>query len=125
MAIELRPLRLGEILDRMFRLYRERFLLFLGIAGASTLLEAFWAVGNLGLTRQLGRSHPGPVYQALVTVTSVAGWAISFATAALAMAAINRAVLAMYEGRPTGIIAAYRELRGRWLTCIWVSIVAF
>ena len=39
MDIELRPLRLGEILDRIFQLYRVRFALFLRIAGVSTILE--------------------------------------------------------------------------------------
>ena len=38
MDIELRPLRLAEILDRIFQLYRARFTLFLGIAGVSTIL---------------------------------------------------------------------------------------
>jgi hypothetical protein len=32
-GLDLRPLSLGEILDRTFSLYRQHFLLFLGLAG--------------------------------------------------------------------------------------------
>jgi hypothetical protein len=122
---ELRPLRLGEILDRTFQLYRERFALFLGIAAVSTLLELLWSACQLGLTTLLIRSHIGPAQQVVTTVTTIAGWAFSFACAALATAAINRAVLAIYEGKPVGITAAYSAVRGRWLTCVWANILAF
>ncbi len=47
MDIELRPLRLAEILDRIFQLYRARFALFLGIAGVSTILELLWNLINM------------------------------------------------------------------------------
>lgn len=125
MSIELRPLRLGEILDRMFHLYRERFLLFVGIAGISTLLELIWGIGQLWLTSHLGKGHAGPAQQVMISGMMIAGWAFSFGTAALATAAINRAILAMYEGRTVGITTAYGELRGHWLTCIWVNILGF
>jgi hypothetical protein len=123
--IELRPLRLGEILDRTFQLYREHFALFLGIAAVSTLLELVWSACQLGLTSLLSRYHIGPTQQVITTVTAIAGWAFGFACAALATAAINRAVLAIYEGRPAGITSAYGAVRGRWLTCVWVNILAF
>ncbi len=126
MNIELRPLRLGEILDRTFQLYRARFLLFLGIAAVGTTLELVWSVLQIGENWLLIRSHvTGPAHQAISSVTAIAGWAFDFGCAALATAAINRAVLAIYEGKPTGIAKAYSELRGRWRTCVWVNILAF
>lgn len=125
MNIELRPLRLGEILDRTFQLYRERFTLFLGIAAVSTLLELLWSACQLGLTSLLNRHHIGPTQQVITTVTAIAGWAFGFGCAALATAAINRAVLAIYEGKPAGITSAYGAVRGHWLTCVWVNILAF
>jgi hypothetical protein len=124
-SIELRPLRLGEILDRMFRLYRERFLLFLGIAAVTTLLELIWSVGQLWLTSHANQTHIDPKQQVITTVTIIAGWAFSFGTAALATAAINRAVLAIYEGRQVGITTAYGELRGHWFTCVLVNVLGF
>ena len=37
-TLDLRPLSLGEILDRSFSLYRENFTLFIGIAAIPRLL---------------------------------------------------------------------------------------
>ena len=125
MNIELRPLRLGEILDRTFQLYRARFPLFLGIAAVSTILELLWSGLQLGETSLLNHSPIGPAKQVITTVTAIAGWAFNFGAAALATAAINRAVLAIYEGKPLRITGAYRAVRGRWLTCILTNILAF
>jgi hypothetical protein len=123
--IELRPLGLSEILDRTFQLYRARFTLFLGIAAVSTILELLWSACQLGLSASLPHSHIGPAQQVIRVVTAIAGWAFGFACAALATAAINRAVLAIYEGQPAGIANAYGAVRGRWLPCVWASILAF
>ena len=125
MNVELRPLGLGEILDRTFQLYRARFTLFLGIAAVSTILELLWSALQLGETSLVSRHPIGPAQQVISTVTIIAGWAVSFGTAAIATAAINRAVLAIYEGMPTSIVAAYSAVRGRWITCVWVNILAF
>ncbi len=125
MNIELRPLRLGEVLDRTFQVYRARFPLFLGIAAVSTVLELLWSCLQVGETSLLNRGPIGPEKQVISTVTAIAGWALNFGTAALATAAINRAVLAIYEGRPVRIAAAYGAVRGRWLTCVWTNILAF
>ena len=57
MDIELRPLRLAEILDRIFQLYRARFVLFLGIAGVSTIVELLWSLINLAEIRWMTRHH--------------------------------------------------------------------
>lgn len=125
MNIELRPLGLSEILDRTFQLYRARFTLFLGIAAVSTILELLWSACQLGFSSRLPHSHIGAAQQVITTVTAIAGWAFGFACAALATAAINRAVLAIYEGKPAGIADAYGALRGRWFTCVWASMLAF
>ncbi len=125
MNVELRPLRLGEILDRTFQLYRARFPLFLGIAAVSTILELLWSGLQLGETSLLNHSPMGPAKQILTTVTTIAGWAFDFGAAALATAAVNRAVLAIYEGKPVSIASAYGAVGGRWLTCVWANILAF
>jgi hypothetical protein len=124
--IELRPLRLGEILDRTFQLYRARFGLFLGIAATSTILELLWSALQLGETSLLSRGYiVGPVQQVITTATAIGGWAFGFGCAALATAAINRAVHSIYEGNAIGIVAAYRAVRNRWLPCIWANILGF
>jgi hypothetical protein len=121
--IELRPLRLGEILDRIFQLYRARFALFLGIAGISTILELLWNLINMAEVRWMIRHQLAR--QWATTVSTIPAWAILFATAALCLAATNRAVAAIYDGDPTSIIKAFAALRSSWLRYIWVNTLAF
>jgi hypothetical protein len=121
--IELRPLRLGEILDRIFQLYRARFALFLGIAGVSTILELLWNLISLVEVRWMIRHHLAR--QWATTVSTIPSWAILFAAAALSLAATNRAVAAIYDGEPTSIVKAFAALRRGWLRYVWVNTLAF
>ena len=123
MDIELRPLRLAEILDRIFQLYRARFTLFLGIAGVSTILELLWNVINMAEVRWLTRHHLAR--QWATTVSTIPAWAVLFAAAALCLAATNRAVAAIYDGEPTSILKAFLALRRGWLRYVWVNTLAF
>jgi hypothetical protein len=121
--IELRPLRLAEILDRIFQLYRARFALFLGIASLSTLLELLWNLINMAEIRWMARHNLAR--QWATTVSTVPAWAILFAAAALCLAATNRAVAAIYDGEPTSIVKAFAALRRGWLRYAWVNTLAF
>jgi hypothetical protein len=121
--IELRPLSLGEILDRIFQLYRARFALFLGIAAVSTVLELVWNLINMAEVRWMIRHHLSR--QWATTVSTIPAWAILFAAAALCLAATNRAVAAIYDGEPTSIVKAFAALRRGWLRYIWVNTLAF
>jgi hypothetical protein len=124
--IELRPLRLAEIFDRIFQLYRARFSLFLGIAAVSTTVELAWNLANAFNSRWL--THSGLSLTARQSITSgavVVGWGFVFAAAALSLAATNQALTAIYDGRPTSIAQSYSALRSNWLRCIWVSILTY
>jgi hypothetical protein len=121
--IELRPLRLAEILDRIFQLYRARFTLFLGIASVSTILELLWNLINMAEVRWMTRHHLAR--QWATTVSTIPAWAVLFAAAALCLAATNRAVAAIYDGEPTSIVKAFAALRRGWLRYVWVNTVAF
>jgi hypothetical protein len=124
--IELRPLRLAEILDRVFQLYRARFVLFLGIAGVSTIIELLWNLINLAEVRWLNRSHLSMASrQSISSLSMIAGWAFVFAAAALCLAATNRALSAIYDGEPASIMRAFAALRSNWLRCIWLNTLAF
>ena len=123
MDIELRPLRLAEILDRIFQLYRARFILFLGIAGVSTILELLWNLIQMAEVRWLTRHHLAR--QWATTVSTIPAWAILFAAAALCVAATNRAVAAIYDGEATSIVKAFAALRRGWLRYVWVNTLAF
>jgi hypothetical protein len=124
--IELRPLRLAEILDRIFQLYRARFALFLGIAAVSTLVELVWSLINLGQTRWMMRHHYSvSARQWTSGVSGIVSWVFLFAGAALCIAACNRAVSAIYDGRRTSIVTSYADLRSSWLRSVLVNTLAF
>jgi hypothetical protein len=124
--IELRPLRLAEILDRTFQLYRARLALFLGIAFLSTLVELVWNLVSVGLTRWMNGHHVSVTARQWVTgVSMFPGWLFVFTAAALSLAATNRAVAAMYDGRKASIVSSFAELRSSWLRCMWANTVAF
>jgi hypothetical protein len=124
--IELRPLRLAEILDRIFQLYRARFVLFLGIAAVSTTVELIWNLINLAQVRWSAASHLSMASKQLISSGSmVVGWAFVFAAAALCLAASNRAISAIYDGEPTSIVKAFAGLRSNWLRCIWLNTLTF
>lgn len=58
--LDLRPLSLGEVLDRTFSLYRRHFLLFIGIAAIPHLLTL-----ALGLLQVLYLQHPVAIGQVI------------------------------------------------------------
>jgi Membrane domain of glycerophosphoryl diester phosphodiesterase len=121
--IELRPLRLAEILDRIFQLYRARFALFLGIAGISTILELLWNLIQMAEVRWMTRHHLAQLWA--TAVSTIPAWAILFAAAALCLAATNRAVAAIYDGEPASIVKAFAALRRGWLRYVWLNTLAF
>ena len=126
MDIELRPLRLAEILDRIFQLYRVRFVLFLGISAVTTLVELLWNLIGMGEGRWMTSHHVSVTSrQWISSVSTIPAWGFTFAAAALSLAASNRAVAAIYDGQPTSMVKAFAGLRSSWLRSIWVNKLAF
>ena len=124
MDAELRPLGLGEILDRTFQLYRSHFLLFAGISSFAAALDLVWSLLQTATVR---------VVQHRVGVGTLGGVSMGFGlvhlvvyivVSAVAMAAISRAVSAIYLGQTTGIAQAYREVKPHWLRYVWLFVVA-
>lgn len=143
MTIALRPLRLGELLDRAVRLYRRNFLQLVGIvalvqvpitlAQVAISLTAFSGtitrIGEVlnnpaaapeGPLELLGASYfVGLGLNALVTI---AGFLL---LQGVATAALTVAISSSYLGRPVpSILGAYRALRDRWTTVIGALLVA-
>ena len=111
--VDLRPLSLGEILDRTFSLYRRNFLVFLGISALPHLLvlalRLVQAVATPGLLmRQTNAFNAlaafGPLGLVLLVVRLIAY--------ILAQGGTVTAVSEIYMGRPTTIWQAMQRLRG-------------
>jgi len=123
METNLRPLTLGEILDRTAQLYRTHFWLFAGIAsvysgtllllnliliGAQEYLRARDLAGYLVVAGGIGI-----VFQFLV----------SFLVGGVAVAANNRAVGWVHLGEPASIRGAYASILPRTGRYVWLMTI--
>ncbi len=99
----LRPLSVGQILDRAFRLYQGNFLTFLAIVAVVQLPLAVVQVINAAAAQSGSLALAGLV-SLLAIVLVLAGVAAN----QIASAALSRAVADVYLGRTTSFAAAYR-----------------
>jgi len=126
MESNLRPLTLGEILDRTAQLYRTNFLLFAGIfsvyAGVALVLNLL----QIGLGVLLKAQHmAGAVVWMTVIMTGV-NVLILFLLLGAATAAISRAVAWVHLGEPATIRGAYLRILPRLGRYLWLrTITAF
>jgi hypothetical protein len=116
-AFELRPLSLGELLDRAFFLYRRNFWLLAGIMAfpASLMIPTrFFLLRIRGVPfpwdRPLPQTHAERYGLVFLFVDSV--------IYAVGLAATTNAVADIYLGRLSTIRGAYSQLRGR----IWRAV---
>jgi hypothetical protein len=130
-ALDLRPLSLGELLDRTFSLYRKHFFLFVGIAAipysfffiinlAFSLLPMF--AGAASSVRMQSSSFvaaaAGGVVLAIVAI--IAG-AVAFL---FSVGATVHAVSEIYMGRETSIRASLRWVRDKAVTIFGVLFLS-
>ena len=123
MSLDLRPLTLGELLDRSFSLYRRHFWLFVGIMALPSLLGlAFGVLIAIGSpqpvsseTMAAGEVSPAEIIGGVVWfVFAMIGMAaVYFITYAVALGATTVAVSELYMGRPITIRSAYTPMRGK------------
>jgi hypothetical protein len=111
-AFDLRPLNLGEILDRTFSLYRRNFLLFIGISAIpQTLVLAVNIItlmfgGNIAARAFTGLGIGIGLVLGLVAII-VAAFAFFISQGATILA-----VKDLYLGRSTSILDSLRRSRG-------------
>jgi hypothetical protein len=123
MQTNLRPLALGEILDRTAQLYRERFWLFAGIfsvyAGVALALNLLL----LGLQTSL----KAPRMAASAIWIAMAAGAVEVLILLLlygaAVAAISRAVAWVHLGKPATIRSAYASILPRLGRYLWLMTI--
>ncbi len=123
MAIELRPLRAGELLDATFSLYRRHFLLFVSLTAIPYLLVLpINLVQAARTTRAFDWSPAGLLLMA-------AGWLASLIAFAAAQSATFAAISHVYLGRPATVAGSFSQVRGRILAvagigfCVGVAIL--
>jgi hypothetical protein len=128
MALDLRPLTLGELLDRSFSIYRKHFWMFVGIMAVPSVLALALSVlsvliiamvpappvGSGGTLQQT----PAAAMRTLVWISAVAiaifvTVVVYFITYAVTLGATTVAVSQIYLDRPGTIRSAFLPLKGK------------
>jgi hypothetical protein len=119
MALDLRPLTLGELLDRSFSLYRSHFRTFVAIMAVPAVLGAGFALLlELVQGRSLGppgaRPTPADVIGMIGPVLALwVGILFYLAVHTVAVGATTAAVSELYMGREATARAGYDRVRSR------------
>ncbi len=124
METNLRPLSLGEILDRTAQLYRSNFLLFAGIAAVYAGALLVLSLLQIGLHQLLQAAHVASQLGWLALGISGLSLLLAFLFAGAAVAANNRAVGWLYVGRPATIRGAYLSILPRLGRYLWLMTIA-
>lgn len=131
MALDLRPLTLGELFDRAFALYRRHFWLFVGITaipGVFALIVALaqQAMQNVAATNGAPGADPtGPpmiaLWIALGVMVAVVAYGVVYT---IALGATTFAVSEIYLGRSVTIGEVYGRVRPRigWLLMLMLAM---
>src|SRR5579871_3822002 len=117
MPILLRPLTLGELLDRAFQLYRSRFAIFAGIAAVAYLpvfvIQAFTLWSPKVISPTMG-------------IAAAVGFIVLIVLRLLGVAAANSATIivvsAAYLERPITVGEAYRRVSGMLVRVFFIMI---
>lgn len=115
MTFALRPLSLGELLDRTFQIYRQHFVVFVGIAALPALIPACINLLSIQTRAQLSVSTT-MVFLAIMLIVGMVAVAIS-------QAATIAAVSEIHLGRSISIGGAFAEARGSILPICVISLV--
>ena len=123
MHSQLRPMSLGEILDRTAELYRNHFLLFAGtsaiFAGAMLLIEML----HVGVLGAIGYPHIQPHLQWAYAVAMVMEVLAIVLLGGLSIAAFNHVVAWVYLGQTASVRGAVRSIFLRPGRYLWLMVI--
>lgn len=125
--VDLRPMTLGEVLDRTFKLYRSNFWLFAGIIAVPFLVLLVINIGVAGLGIGTGRAVAGGLPSPGLLAGMIGG-GLTFGLLYLfllgaAQAATVFAVSDLYLGRPTGLRECYKRVGAKAVRVILILIL--
>jgi Membrane domain of glycerophosphoryl diester phosphodiesterase len=120
MALDLRPLTLGELLDRSFSLYRSHFRTFVAIMAVPAVLGAGFALllelaqGDRSLGPPGARPTPDAIFRMAWPVIALwVGILFYLAVHVVAVGATTAAVSELYMGREATARGGYDRVRSR------------
>ncbi len=124
---DLRPLSLGEILDRTFSLYRQHFVLFVGITAVPQLFSlALNLFNTLARTAPRTASVGSNAAPGGLLATNIAGIIVIALVYLVVYIFVQGgtvfAISELYLGRPTTISASLRRMHGHFWNLLGVSL---
>jgi hypothetical protein len=123
METSLRPMSLGEILDRTAQLYRTHFVLFAGISAVYAGVLLVLNLLQIGLVELLKAMHMAG-QQLWVSLGFLAIiLPVSVIAGGVAVAANNRAVAWVNLGQPATIRGAYKSILPRMWSYVWLIFI--
>lgn len=128
-GVRLTPLSTGQILDRIFALYRSRFTLFAGLAvfpAAVSLVVGLLRIGALLATHTPLMTAGTPSFTAGYLINmgiGAVGGLISFCVYGLSIAATNWCISKIYLGEPATMKAGFDFSFRHWFRYIVMGIV--
>lgn len=131
MSLDLRPLTLGELLDRAFTLYKRHLWLLVGIMAVpsalglvlNVALESFNRRNTSRMQQILANPEEGVLVFGMLVGGMLAGAVVYLTIYTIALGAITLAVSEIYQGRTTTIRHVLREMRPRLARLLWLMVV--
>src|SRR5579862_3275315 len=132
-ALDLRPLSLGELLDRTFFLYRRNFLLFTGIAAIPYSLLLAVSLGSVLFDSKIAFPQfpptaapipPAAAFSGMFTgimIVSIVGTVAFLYSAAASVFAVSE----IYLGRSASIIGSLKSASRKFFPLLGVVILTF
>jgi len=125
MSTQLRPLSLGEILDRTAELYRNHFLLFAGIAAIFSGAMLFLQMLHLGILELMGFREVSAQLSWGTGAVAVLEGLVLLMLAGVAVAANNRAVAWVNLGERATIRGAINRILPRLRRYLWLMLITW
>jgi hypothetical protein len=127
-ATDIRPMSLGEVLDRTFSLYKNNFLLLAGIMAVPMLLKLAVTIGAEWFTRSAiatAGANPAvrPQYLTTFYLTALGAGLIDFVLRSASQGGTIVAVSEIYLGRKPTVAESYRPVRRKLLRLILLIFV--
>jgi hypothetical protein len=121
---DLRPLSLGEILDRTFAIYRRRFWLYVGLSWIAALVPTISTFVQLSFLKPAGKATPDEITRELgmFAVVFLVTAIVALVAYSLTQAATVAAVSAEYIGEETSIGAALKTARKHWFRYVLITL---
>jgi hypothetical protein len=122
MTTALRPMTLGELLDRSFFLYRKHFPLFVGIVALPHLLLLAFQLAGIAIGGLAIRPRDPAGFTVASVIWLFATMVVALAAVAASQGATVIAVSQVHLGRETSVSAAFAAIKGRILEITLIMI---